>query len=40
MHLQQIERLEEAVRELEARADQGPFRFAIDLLTTTPVSAR
>src|SRR3974377_681084 len=26
MHLQQIESLEQAVRELEARSDQGPFR--------------
>lgn len=36
LHLQQIESLEEAVRELEARADQGPFRAAIELLTTIP----
>lgn len=36
MHLQQLESLEEAVRELEARANQGPFRAAIELLTTIP----
>lgn len=36
MHLQQIEHLEQAVRELEARADQGPFRVAQELLTTMP----
>ena len=36
MHLDQVESLERAVRELEVRADQGPFRAAIDLLTTIP----
>jgi transposase len=36
MHLEQVERLEEAVRELEARADRGPFRAATELLTTIP----
>ena len=36
MHLQQVEHLEQAVRELEARADQGPFRVARELLTTMP----
>lgn len=36
MHLEQVERLEEAVRELEVRADQGPFRVATELLTTIP----
>jgi transposase len=36
MHLEQVEHLEKAVRELEARADQGPFRVAKELLTTMP----
>lgn len=36
MHLEQVEHLEKAVRELEDRADQGPFRVAKDLLTTMP----
>jgi transposase len=36
MHLEQLEHLEAAVRELEARADQQPFRAAIELLTTIP----
>jgi transposase len=36
MHLQQIEHLEQAVRELEARADQTPFRVAKELLITMP----
>lgn len=36
LHLDQIEQLERAVRELEARADQGPFRAATELLITIP----
>lgn len=36
MHLQQIQTLEQAVRELEARAGAGPFRVAVELLTTMP----
>ncbi|MCM2258603.1 MAG: transposase, partial [Vicinamibacteria bacterium] len=36
MHLRQIESLEQSVRELEARADSGPFRAATELLTTMP----
>lgn len=36
MHLQQIQALEQAVRELEARAGAGPFRVAVELLTTMP----
>ena len=36
MHLEQLEHLEAAVRELEARADQQPFRAAIELLSTIP----
>lgn len=36
MHLEQVEHLEKAVRELEARADEGPFRVAKELLTTMP----
>lgn len=36
MHLRQIESLEQSVRDLEARAGQGPFRAAIELLTTMP----
>lgn len=44
MHLDQLEHLEAAVRDVEARADQQPFRQATELLTTIPgisdVSAR
>lgn len=36
MHLDQLEHIESAVRDLETRADQLPFRVAIDLLTTIP----
>jgi transposase len=36
LHLEQVENLERAVRELEARADEGPFRTAVELLTTIP----
>ena len=36
MHLEHIEHLEAAVRDLEARADQGSFRVAIELLMTIP----
>jgi transposase len=36
LHLDQVENLERAVRELEARADQGSFRTATELLTTIP----
>lgn len=36
LHLEQVENLERAVRELEARADQTTFRPAIELLTTIP----
>lgn len=36
MHLEQVEHLEAAVRDLEARADQGPFRVATELLMTIP----
>ncbi len=36
MHLEQVEHLERAVRELEVRADQGSFRAATELLTTIP----
>jgi transposase len=36
MHLEQVERLEAAVRDLEARADQQPFRAATELLRTIP----
>lgn len=36
MHLEQLEHLEMAVREVEARADQGPFRAATGLLMTMP----
>lgn len=36
MHLRRIESLEQSVRELEARADSGPFRAATELLTTMP----
>src|SRR6266498_3307262 len=34
MHLEQLERLEAAVRDVEARADQQPFRAATELLKT------
>jgi transposase len=36
MHLDQVEHLENAVRDLEARADQGSFRPATELLMTIP----
>jgi transposase len=36
MHLEQVEHLEAAVRDLEARADQGPFRVVTELLMTIP----
>jgi transposase len=36
LHLDQVENLERAVRDLEARADQGSFRAATELLTTIP----
>lgn len=36
MHLEQVEHLEQAIRDLEARADGGPFRVATDLLKTMP----
>lgn len=36
MHLEQVEHLEAAVRDLEARADQGSFRIATELLMTIP----
>jgi transposase len=36
LHLHQIQQLEGAIRELEARASQGPFRVASELLTTIP----
>src|SRR5262245_34430776 len=36
MHLEQVEHLEEAVREMEVRADQSSFRQAVELLTTIP----
>lgn len=36
MHLQQVEHIEEAMRELEARAGAGPFRAATELLNTIP----
>ena len=36
LHLDQVENLERAVRELEARANQGSFRAATELLTTIP----
>jgi transposase len=36
LHLDHVEQIERAVRELEARADQGPFRAATELLTTIP----
>lgn len=35
-HLDQLEHLEHAVREVEARADQAPFRAATELLMTMP----
>jgi transposase len=36
LHLDQIETLELAIRDLEVRADQGPFRAATQLLTSIP----
>jgi transposase len=36
MHLEQVAHLEAAVRDLEARADQGSFRVATELLMTIP----
>ena len=36
LHLDQLEHLEAAVRDLEARADQQPFRAATELLKTIP----
>lgn len=36
LHLDQIEQLEQAVRDVEARASAGPFRAAIELLSTIP----
>lgn len=36
MHLEQIEHLEAAIRDVEARADQAPFRAAVELLMTMP----
>ena len=36
MHLNQVEHLEAAVRDLEERADQGSFRAATELLMTIP----
>jgi transposase len=36
LHLEQIEQLERAVRELEARTAAAPFRAAIELLSTIP----
>ena len=36
LHLDHIEQIESAIRELEARADQTPFRAATELLTTIP----
>ncbi len=36
LHLEQVEHLEEAVRQLEGRADDSSFRAAIELLTTIP----
>jgi transposase len=36
MHLDQLENLEAAVRDVEARADQQPFRAATELLKTIP----
>jgi transposase len=36
LHLDQIQNLELAIRDLEARADQGPFRAATQLLTSMP----
>jgi transposase len=40
LHLEQVEHLEEAVRQLEGRADGSSFRAAIDLLTTIPGVSR
>jgi transposase len=36
MHLEQVEHLERAIRDVEARADQAPFRAATELLMTMP----
>ncbi len=36
MHLEQVEHLEDAIRDVEARADQAPFRAATELLMTIP----
>jgi transposase len=36
MHLEQVERLEATIRDLEARANQQPFRAATELLMTIP----
>jgi transposase len=36
MHLEQLEHLEAAIRDVEARANQQPFRAATQLLTTIP----
>jgi transposase len=36
LHLEQIEQLERAVRDVEARAGAAPFRAAIELLSTIP----
>lgn len=36
LHLDHIEQIERAIRELEVRADHGPFRAATELLTTIP----
>jgi transposase len=36
LHLEQIQQLEQAVREVEARSAASPFRAAIELLSTIP----
>jgi transposase len=36
MHLEQVEHLERAIRDVEARADQAPFQAATELLMTMP----
>lgn len=36
MHLEQLEHIEAAIRDVEARANQQPFRAATQLLTTIP----
>jgi transposase len=36
MHLEQVEHLERAIRDVEARADPAPFRAATELLMTMP----